>query len=79
MSSVVIFGLHYPQDNDSVWPQRPRKGQRGGKMYLQVLWRVKGHQVRQELQQEDQRFLAVAVVTAGTSKGQLKINKQLLL
>lgn len=41
-------------------------------MHLEVLWRFKGHQVREELQQKHQGFFTVGMVAAASAERHLK-------
>lgn len=43
-------------------------------MHLEVLWRFKGHQVREELQQKHQRLFTVGMVAAASAETHLKQN-----
>jgi len=44
--------------------------------HLEVLWGFKGHQVRQELEQEHQRFLAARMVTTASPERHLQKKQQ---
>lgn len=47
--------------------------------HLEVLWRFKGHKVREELEQEHQRLLTARVGAAATTEPHLERQEKMLL